>query len=207
VPRQLRNQLPRNLLRINGAVSARCRKLLFTTWTGLPLKPGRPVQTTFLPELTAHRGKLLSRADRGTPVYAATYIRRRRMVLEASLLAHPAALRFIFVHELFHFVWVRLGNRMRHEYSDLLSREMARNARGELGESSLVKKAELKRRFESSPSCALWRDYICESFCDSAACILTGAPVHDGLKLATRWIAIRRDWFEGYLHHERRWAI
>lgn len=205
MPRQLRNQLPRNLLRINGAVSARFRKLLLTTWTGLPLNPGRPVQVAFLPELTAHRGKLLSRADRGTPVYAATYIRRRRMVLESSLLSDPAALRFIFVHELFHFVWVRLGNRTRHEYSDLLSRELARNARGELGESSLVKKAELRRHLESSS--ALWRDYICESFCDSAACILTGATVHNGLKLATRWTAIRRDWFEGNLHDERRWAM
>lgn len=180
---------------------------MFTTWTGLPLKAGRPVQVAFLPELTAHRGKLLSRADRGTPVYAATYIRRRRMVLETSLLADPAALRFIFVHELFHFVWVRLSNRTRDEYSELLTRELARNARGELGESSLVKKAEIRRQPECLPSSALWRDYICESFCDSAACILTGAPVHAGLKLATRWIDIRRDWFEGNVHNERRWAI
>ena len=207
MPRQLRNQLPRNLLRINGAVSARSRKLLFTTWTGLPLEAGRPVQVAFLPELSAYRGKLLSRADRGTPVYAATYIRRRRIVLETSLLADPAALRFIFIHELFHFVWVRLGNRTRDEYSELLRREMARNARGELGESSLVKKAELGRHLECSPSSALWRDYICESFCDSAASVLTGAPVHAGLKLATRWTAIRRDWFEGNRHDERRWAI
>jgi hypothetical protein len=207
VPRQLRNQLPRNLLRINGVLGARCRKLLFTTWTGLPLKPGLPVQVAFWPELTAHRGNLLSRADRGTPVYAATFIRRRQIVLDTSLLEDAAALRFIFVHELFHFVWVRLGNRMRDEYSQLLLRETARNGRGELGESSLVKKAELRRHGESSPSSALWRDYICESFCDSAAYIFTGAPVHAGLKLATRWTAIRRDWFEGNLHHGGRWAI
>ena len=207
MPRQLRNQLPRNLLRINGAVNARSRNLLFTTWTGLPLEAGRPVQVAFRPGLTAHRGELLSRADRGTPVYAATYIRRRQVVLETSLLAYPAALRSIFVHELFHFVWVRLGNRTRAEYSGLLLREMARNARGELGESSLVSKAELRRHIEYSPSSARWRNYICESFCDSAAFIFTGALVHDGPKLGKRWTAIRRDWFHANLDKQRRWAI
>jgi len=207
VPRQLRNQLPRNLLRINGAVNARSRNLLFTTWTGLPLEAGRPVQVVFRPELTAYRGKLLSRADRGTQVYAATYIRRRKMVLETSLLADPAALRFIFVHELFHFVWVRLGNKTRDEYSGLLLAEIARRARGELGESSAVKKAELRDDHGVLPSSALWRDYVGESFCDSAACLFTGRTVHEGPKLAKRWTAIRRDWFGKNLDDDRRWAI
>ena len=207
MPRQLRNQLPRSLLRINGAGNARSRKLLFTTWTGLPFEPGRPVQVAFLPELTAHRGKLLSRADHGTPIYAATYIRRRKIVLETSLLADSAALRFIFVHELFHFVWVRLGNKTRDEYSGLLLAEIAGRARGELGESSGVKKAELREHVELSPSSALWRDYMCESFCDSAACLFTGCIVHEGPKLAKRWTAIRRDWFGKNLDDGRRWAI
>jgi hypothetical protein len=207
VPRQLRNQPPRNLLRIEGAVSARSRNLLFTTWTGLPLEPGRPVQVAFLPQLTAHRGKLLSGADRGTPVYAASFIRRRRIVLETSLLADPASLRFIFVHELFHFVWVRIGNRVRDEYSALLLGEIARHARGELGESSAVKKAELRQHVKLSPNSPLWRDYICESFCDSAARIFTGAAVHTGPSLAKRWTAMRRDWFSSKRDRERRWAV
>lgn len=206
MPRQLRNQPHRNLLRVNGAVSARSRNLLFTTWTGLPIEPGRPVQVAFLPELTAHRGKLLSGSDRGTPVYAASFIRRRRIVLEASLLDDPAALCFIFVHELFHFVWVRLGNRTRDEYSQLLLQEIARHARGELGESSAVKKAELGQHLKVSPRSPLWRDYICESFCDSAACIFTGAASQSGPKLAKRWTAIRRDWFSDKLDRERRWT-
>lgn len=208
MPRQFRNPLPRSLLRISGAVSARARNLLLTTWTGLPLEAGRPVQVAFLPELTAYRGKLLSGvADRGTPVHAATYIRERRIVLETSLLSDPSALRFIFVHEVFHFAWVRLGNRKRDEYSQLLLGEIARKARGELGESSAVKKEEIRQKTEGLPQSALWRDYICESFCDSAACIFTGAPVHDGEKLGKAWTAIRRDWFQMNLDGERRWAV
>jgi hypothetical protein len=157
--------------------------------------------------LTAHRGKLLSGADRGIPVYAASFIRQRRIVLESSLLVDRAALRFIFVHELFHFVWVRLGNRTRDEYSRLLLEEAARHARGELGESSALKKAEIGQHLEVSPCSPLWRDYMCESFCDSAACIFTGAPGHSGPELAKRWTAIRRDWFSSQLACERRWAL
>lgn len=173
----------------------------------MPLEAGRPVQVAFRPALTAYNGKLLSRADRGTPVYAAMYIRRRKMVLETSLLAHAAALRFVFVHELFHFAWVRLGNKTREEYSGLLLTEIARRARGELGESSAVKKTELREHAGVSPSSALWRDYICESFCDSAACIFTGRTVHEGPNLAKRWRAIRGDWFDKKIEGEHRWAI
>lgn len=126
-------------------------------------------------------------------------------MLESGLLADPAALQFIFVHEVFHFVWVRLGNRSRNEYGALLSEEIAGNARGELGESSGVKKAEL-RKMQKVPS-VLWRDYVCESFCDSAAWVFTGASVHAGFKLGKRWTAIRRDWFGDNLADERRWAV
>jgi hypothetical protein len=140
-------------------------------------------------------------------VYAASFIRQRRIVLENSLLADTTALRFIFVHELFHFVWVRLGNRTRGEYSALLLEEIARGARGELGESSGIKKAEIAQHRQVSPLSPLWRDYLCESFCDSAACIFTRAPGHRGTTLAKRWTAIRRHWFDCKLDGERRWAM
>lgn len=128
-------------------------------------------------------------------------------MLETSLLADPAALRFMFVHELFHFVWVRLGNKTREEYSRLLSYEIERRARGELGESSAVKKAALRAERQVSPQSAMWRDYACESFCDSASSIFTGASVHEGPKLGKIWSAIRSDWFQRKLAEGRCWAV
>jgi hypothetical protein len=201
------NQPHRSLLRISGAVRTRSRNLLLTIWTGLPIEPSSPVQVAFLPELTAHRGKLLSGEDRGIPVYAASFIRQRRIVLEATLLASPASLRFIFVHEVFHFVWVRLGNKKRAEYSRLVAYEMDHKARGELGESSAVKKAELRVERQISLESQVWRDYACESFCDSAGCIFTGRSVHDGARLGKAWTAIRREWFLQNLADQRRWAV
>jgi hypothetical protein len=181
--------------------------LLFATWSGLPLELSNPVQVAFLPELTAHKDKLLSGQERGTAVYAATFIRQRRIVLESGLLARPAALRFIFVHEVFHFVWSRLGNTRRNEYVRLVAQEVASNARGELGESSSVKKEELRGDSAISSSPAVWRDYACESFCDSAAFLFTGVVVHEGAKLGKTWIAFRRKWFEQNLRDERRWTV
>jgi hypothetical protein len=207
VLRPPQSQPHRSLLRISGAVSSRSRNLLIKTWTGLPLKPSSPVQLAFLPELTAHRGKLLSGTNRGTPVYAASFFRKRRIVLETGLLSSPAILRFVFVHELFHFAWVRLGNRRRDEYSHLLRQEIDAHARGELGESSAVKKEELQRKFDLGVGSGLWRDYVCESFCDSAGSMFTAGPVHKGLKLGKTWTALRREWFLQNLSDEFRWTV
>ena len=108
--------------------------------SGLPALTGSPLYIRCLPQLTAHRGKLLSGdAQSGTPVHAASFIRRREIVLETELLKKPD-LPLILVHEIFHFVWARLGNRKRAEYSALLAEERQRNARGELGESAEVRK-------------------------------------------------------------------
>ena len=201
------HQPPRSLLRISGAAGTRSRNLLIATWTGLPLEARSPVQVSFLPDLTAHRGKLLSAANQGTPVFAASFIRQRRIVLETGLRSNAAVLQFIFVHEVFHFAWVRLGNPARQEYSHLLTNELRHRARGELGESSAVKKAELHTGRELSSSSKLWRDYVCESFCDSAACLFVGGPVHDGARLGKRWSALRRDWFLGKMAGDARWAV
>lgn len=201
------NQRHRSLLRISGRIGSRSRNLLIKTWTGLPLHASNPVRVTFLPKLTAHGGKLLSGTDCGTPVYAASFIRQRRIVLETGLLSTPAALRFIFVHELFHFAWLRLGNTRRAEYSTLLTRELDGKARGELGESSAVKKAEVRFERNICPQSQVWRDYLCESFCDSAACLFGGGPVHDGVKLANTWTVLRRDWFLQSLAEKRSWPV
>ena len=42
-------------------------------------------------------------------------------------------LRLIIIHELFHFVWIRLGNKGRTQFSELLRDEYKHRARGELG--------------------------------------------------------------------------
>ena len=55
-------------------------------------------------------------------------------------------LRLIIIHELFHFVWMRLDNRGRNQFSELLGDEYRHRARGELGESAAVKKSLLEPR-------------------------------------------------------------
>jgi hypothetical protein len=135
--------------------------------------------------LTAHRGKLLSATpNRGTPVHAASFIRRREIVFESELVG-KAALPQIVVHEIFHFVWVRLGNFKRASYASLLAEEQSNGARGELGESAAVRK-------KSAPGS---RDYICESFCDTAAWMYAPRPRAADATLARRWRERRKSWF------------
>ena len=147
---------------------------------------GAPIGVRFLPELTAHRGKLLSHGDRGQPVLAAAFLRRREIVLDAALLSDGPERARILVHELFHFVWLRLGNASRAGWASLLEAERAAGARGELGWSS-----EWRKR-DGAP----WREYACESFCDTAAWIYAGVERHAEFTLAGRWRAHRRRWFE-----------
>src|SRR5438477_4297266 len=95
---------------------------------------GLPIEITFLPSLRAHRGKLLSgKAGRGTEVHAGSFLRQRRIVLDAALRSRPGELRRILTHELFHFVWLRLGNPRRRSYEELVARELTGRVKGELG--------------------------------------------------------------------------
>ncbi len=153
---------------------------------GLP--PGllsNSIRVSVRPHLKAHRGRLLSGIHQpGKPVYAASFIRRRQIVLETQLFARPRKLKLILIHEIFHFVWARLGNNRRRDFSSLIAAELAAGARGELGESSLTAKhGELK-------------NYICESFCDTAAWLYSGIKTSAEFTLASRWQTKRRKWFE-----------
>jgi hypothetical protein len=114
-------------------------------------------------------------------VHAAAFIRRREIVLETQLTRKPGDLRLITVHEIFHLVWARLGNPARRTWAVLLEAEAAAQARGELGESSSLKK---------SPG------YVCESFCDTAAWLYSGVRRSPHFTLAERWRSRRRAWFE-----------
>jgi len=90
------------------------------------------------------------------------------------------------VHEIFHFVWVRLANATRASFAALLTEELRGRARGELGESAAVRK-ELDRDS---------RDYVCESFCDTAAWLYSSRGQSPKVTLAKRWRTRRRLWFE-----------
>jgi hypothetical protein len=157
----------------------------------LPDLSGNPIRVSTLPQLTASRRQLLSRSPhRGTAVHAASFIRERRIVVDTRLLRHPRQLRLILVHELFHFVWARLSNVKRAAFAALLETELSAGARGELGES-----AEVKKSARPVVGSTAWRDYVCESFCDTAACIYAGLKAHPAFTLGKRWTARRRAWF------------
>ncbi len=137
----------------------------------------------------------MSGANRGRAVHAAAYLRRRRIVLETELLEHSGELRRILLHELFHFAWVRLGNPARRVWEGLLHAELAARARGELGWSAEHRKSTLTandRRLRTRR----WREYVCESFCDSGACFLSGQARHEEFTLASRFRSRRSLWFQ-----------
>ena len=153
---------------------------------------GRSIQVRFRPALSASRGKLLSNTGRGRPVHAGSFIQKREIVLEAELRADPQELARVFVHELFHFVWARLGNRRRQSYALLIGGELAAHARGELGWSAQERKSGLNGT-RKGPA---WRAYICESFCDTAAFLYAGCERHEEFTLRPRWRRARAQWFD-----------
>jgi hypothetical protein len=176
--------------------------LSFRAWMdeylrGLPAIAGSPLALEFLPQLTAERGKLLSgQPARGIAVYAASFIPQRRIVIEAELLQQPDTLRLCLTHEIFHFVWPRLGNRLRDLYRQVLADEQACHARGEIGESSSVAKSRLPDSAKFPANLPLARHYACESFCDTAAWLYSGVNSHPQFKLAARWRERRKSYFE-----------
>lgn len=101
---------------------------------------GEPIYISVRKDLRCARGRLVE--GKGTAMHAATFIHRRRIVLDAELLHDDDELRRILIHELFHFVWARLPNRTRRSYEILLARQ--RSASGELGWSSEYRKRELR---------------------------------------------------------------
>ncbi len=156
---------------------------------------GEPIDVTFLPVLKAHRGAVRSgKSQKGTDVHAASFLRTRRIVLDSELRRRPAELARIFTHELFHFVWLRLGNPARRSWEELLNREFSRRSRGELGWSaeSIKEKLAAKDRKERT---RLWRSYACESFCDSAAWLFHTRESHPEFTLGFRARQTRRRWF------------
>jgi hypothetical protein len=171
----------------------------------LPMSPkvaGPPIEIRFAPSPRAHRGKLLSgKTERGREVHAGSFLRRRRIVLDAELKGRPRELARILVHELFHFAWVRLGNPKRRSFEALVRREMKARVPGELGWSAEHLKIAL-RRGDPALRTRRWREYLCESFCDTGAWVYFGGRGHEEFTLPAVRRRERRIWFEnlGIIH-------
>jgi len=163
----------------------RLRRQLAAMLQRLPPLQGGPISIERAPALRDRRGA----------VHAGAFLRERRIAL-----ACPAAeLPRILVHELFHFVWLRAGNASRLSFERLLEDEYRTGARGELGWSSEWRKtalraADLRARRRS------WREYCCESFCDTAAWLYGGLARHPEFTLAAGFRRARRLWFENFVN-------
>ncbi|HXP86151.1 MAG TPA: hypothetical protein VN841_15610 [Bryobacteraceae bacterium] len=149
--------------------------------TLLPALSGEPIRVEIRRSLGAH--------------LAATSIPGRVILLDREVLARPGEFERILVHEVFHFVWVRLGNPLRRGWEGVLEREFLQRARGELGWSAEWRKCKLSAGAPRSRTPA-WRRYVCESFCDSAAWMFAGLTRHGEFTLPWRFRRGRRAWFE-----------
>ena len=128
-------------------------------------------------------------------VHAGCFLHERRIVLDSALKKRPRELARILTHELFHFGWLRLGNPKRRAFEEILRREARSRVPGELGWSAERLKMALNRK-----DCALrtrqWREYVCESFCDTAGWLLSPARRHGEYTLPVAARRHRRAFFE-----------
>ena len=135
----------------------------------LPRLAGRPIRVQIRPSLGVH--------------LAETSIPRRLIFLDRQVLQRRGEFERILIHELFHFVWVRLSNQARWDWERVVAAEFARRSPGELGWSAEWRKEKLSRR-DLRQRTGRWRRYVCESFCDSAAWMYAGLTRHDEYTLA-----------------------
>ncbi len=171
----------------------------------LPEFDGRPIRVDFQPALSVYKGRLVRAGGRGVPVHAASDIRRRRILLEEALRGDAAELARVLSHELFHFVWARMSNAERRSWEAVLQGEVRCGARGELGWPSEEKKGRL-RPGDAKERTRRWREYVCESFCDTAAWHFNGRPEGAGA-LKPRFRRRREAWFRNFARAGRRMPI
>jgi hypothetical protein len=132
------------------------------------------------------------------PHLAATHIPSRRILLDRAVLGQEGDFERILVHEIFHFVWVRLGNAKRRSWEVLLEKEFAAKTAGELGYSAEWRKNKLTLADIGSRAPG-WRRYSCESFCDTAAWLYSALRSHEEFTLGRTARARRRGWFREYI--------
>jgi hypothetical protein len=146
----------------------------------LPPLTGEPVAVARSPDLRDRRGE----------VHGGAFLRERRISLNCTVSEFPR----VFVHEVFHFVWLRAGNRARHSFEALLGAERRAGARGELGWSAEWRKLALRATDVRTRS-RRWREYCCESFCDTASWLYSGLAGHPEFTLGARFRRRRGAWF------------
>ena len=151
----------------------------------LPALAGAPIAVVRAPGLRDRRGK----------VYAGAFLRERRIAMDCT----AAELPRVFVHEIFHFVWLRAGNVVRHSFERLLRAEWRAGARGELGWSAEWRKLALTAG-DCRGRSRCWREYCCESFCDTAAWLYCGLKKHPEFTLKRRFRRLRRAWFRSFVN-------
>jgi hypothetical protein len=149
---------------------------------------GRPVEVRYAANL---------RDMAGNAADAATYIRDRVIILDQDLAGDEH--QRVLCHELFHFVWVRLGNPRRLAWETLLAAEWHSGARGETGWSSEWRKQKLSAE-DVTGRTRRWREYCCESFCDTAAWLF--ASNKSELTLSPKWREGRKTWFARHIGSE-----
>src|SRR5436190_1594969 len=125
--------------------------------------------------------------DRRGPVHAGCFLRERRIAFDCTRAEFPR----IFVHEVAHFIWLRLGNLKRRSYESLIRSE---HAPGELGWSAEWRKNALAAS-DIAGSTRRWREYCCESFCDTAAYLYSGLKRHPEFTIAGNLRRKRAEWF------------
>jgi len=154
----------------------------------MPPARGRPILIEFQKTIVDEAGEA---------AHAATFLRERRIVLETGLRRSRREFSRILVHELFHFVWLRLGNPIRWSYEDVLRAE---RCPGELGWSAEWRRKALSGADVRSRT-RRWREYCCESFCDTAAWMYSGTADHPEFSLCRKSRAVRREWFRKALEN------
>lgn len=160
--------------------SPRCESRIRRLLPRLPPVTGEPILIQ-----TARRLR-----DRHGEAHAGAFLRERRMVFDRALADFPR----IFVHEIFHFAWLRKGNPSRHSFEGLLKAECLAGVPGELGWSAEWRKLALQPR-DIERRTRRWREYCCESFCDSAAWLYSGVTRHAEFTLPAPARRSRRAWF------------
>ena len=147
-----------------------------------------------LPRLVGDPIRVEIRRSLGSHLAGAS-IPRRLILLDAAVLARRGEFERILIHELFHFVWVRLSNQKRVAWEQVLARELRERVKGELGWSAEWRKEKLRASVIKKRT-AEWRRYACESFCDSAAWMFADLGEHDEFTLPARFRRRRAQWFE-----------
>lgn len=176
------------------------RRLVREIVASLPEAHGRPIVLAFQPNLHSHLGEVVSKTA-GVEIHAACDLRRRTLIMDSALKSDPAEFKRILIHEIFHFAWGRLGNPARASFTRLIETERERGARGELGWSA----QRIKETLGEAPSTVSrkYREYICESFCDTGAWFYSGQPEHPEATLAQRYSSARARWFAEYFRHRK----